>query len=63
MLDMDGIMVNKLLCGDLVPSRHLEKQMIEVLGIQEHRVSKMAHRRENRSPKKSQAAAPRRKAA
>ena len=35
LLGMNEIMVNKLLSGEVVPSRHLEKKMIELLGIPE----------------------------
>jgi transcriptional regulator with XRE-family HTH domain len=32
-LGISDVMVDKLLCGDVVPSRHLEKRMLEVLNI------------------------------
>jgi len=33
-LGISQTMAEKLLCGDVVPSRHLEKQMVEVLEIE-----------------------------
>ncbi|HWC18710.1 MAG TPA: hypothetical protein VG498_16990, partial [Terriglobales bacterium] len=36
LLGIGDVMVDKLLCGDIVPSRSLEKQMIEKLGIVQH---------------------------
>ena len=52
-LKISTIMIDKLLCGDVFPSRHLEKQMIEVLGIKEQRVSQLVRRRERKTPRKS----------
>jgi predicted XRE-type DNA-binding protein len=49
MLDMHSTMVDKFLCGDIEPSRHQQKQMIEILGIDERRVSNLAQRRQRRS--------------
>ena len=56
-------MIKKLLHGDIVPSRHLEKQLIQVLGISEPRVKKMAERREARGAAPSKAQAKSRKVA
>jgi ribosome-binding protein aMBF1 (putative translation factor) len=53
MLDMHSTMVDKFLCGDIEPSRHLQKQMIEILGIDVRRVSNLAQRRTRRSPAKA----------
>jgi hypothetical protein len=38
-------MVNKIMRGDVVPSGHLEKQMIEILEIKPDRVKHLAGRR------------------
>jgi hypothetical protein len=42
-------MVEKIICGDVVPSSHLEKQMIEVLEIKPDRVKGLAQRRRKRA--------------
>ena len=47
-LRVSAVMLNKILCGDVVPSRHLEKQLIEVLGIAPERVSRLASRRQKK---------------
>ena len=52
-LKISPIMLDKLLCGDIFPSRHLEKQMTEILGIKEQRVAELARRRERKTPRKS----------
>ena len=49
LLGIGDVMVDKLLCGDIVPSRSLEKQMIEKLGIVQHRARRIAERREKNS--------------
>jgi transcriptional regulator with XRE-family HTH domain len=49
LLDLHPIMVEKVLCGDVVPSRHLEKRLIEVLGIPERKLDQLASRRERQS--------------
>jgi ribosome-binding protein aMBF1 (putative translation factor) len=46
LLGISSVMVEKLLCGDVVPSRHLEKVLVDTLGIPEQRVKKMSVRRE-----------------
>jgi ribosome-binding protein aMBF1 (putative translation factor) len=48
-LGVSPIMLDKIMCGDVVPSRHLEKQMIEVLEIEPDRVKNLASRRQKRS--------------
>jgi len=48
-LNLSPTMIDRLLCGKIVPSRHLEKQLIEALGISDQRVKKMAERREKKS--------------
>ena len=53
MLAISPTMADKLLCGDIEPSRHLEKKMIEVLGIDEDKVLKLAARRQRRRPPKA----------
>jgi transcriptional regulator with XRE-family HTH domain len=44
-LGVSPLMVEKIICGDVVPSRHLEKQMIEILEINPERVTSLAQRR------------------
>ena len=34
LLGVSPIMMGKIMSGEIVPSRHLEKQMIELLGVQ-----------------------------
>ena len=46
LLGMGDVMVDKLLCGDIVPSRNLEKQMVERLGIASSRVRAVTNRRD-----------------
>lgn len=41
--------IEKLLCGKVVPSKHLEQQLIETLGISGQRMKKMAERRERKT--------------
>lgn len=48
-LGVNAIMLNKIMCGDVVPSRHLEKQMVEVLEIQPQRVKNLAQRRQKKA--------------
>ena len=43
--------IENLLCGKVVPSKHLEKQLIEKLGISGQRMTKMAERREQKTAK------------
>jgi transcriptional regulator with XRE-family HTH domain len=47
-LGVNAIMVEKIICGDVVPSSHLEKQMIEVLEITPDRIKGIAQRRQKR---------------
>ena len=49
LLGINTIMVDKLLCGDIVPSHSLEKQMVEVLGIAPTRVRRFSERLEKKS--------------
>jgi len=51
-LKVTPIMLDKIICGDIVPSAHLEKQMIEVLVVKEVRVKKLADRRQRRAKPK-----------
>jgi ribosome-binding protein aMBF1 (putative translation factor) len=44
-LGVSAIMVTKIMCGEVVPSGHLEKQMIEILEISPDRVKNLAARR------------------
>ena len=46
---LSPIMLEKLLCGKVIPSKHLEKQLVEELGISGQRVKKLAERREKKS--------------
>jgi transcriptional regulator with XRE-family HTH domain len=48
-LKLSPVMLEKLLCGKILPSRHLEKQLVEELGISRQRVTKLAERREKKS--------------
>ena len=48
-LGISPIMVGKLLCGDVVPSRHLQKQMVEVLGIEPDTVSQLSSSNERKA--------------
>jgi len=47
-LGVSKVMVSKIMCGDVIPSGHLEKQMVEVLEISPDRVQNLAGRRRNR---------------
>ena len=38
--------VQKIMCGDIVPSRHLEKQIVAVLGIPEQKIAQLSARRD-----------------
>jgi ribosome-binding protein aMBF1 (putative translation factor) len=48
-LGVSTIMIDKIVCGDVVPSSHLEKQLIEVLQIKPDRVKKLVSRRRKQS--------------
>jgi transcriptional regulator with XRE-family HTH domain len=48
-LGISDVMVDKLLCGDVVPSRYLENQMVEVLNIELTKVRAMSRRREEKA--------------
>ena len=61
-LEISSIMADKLLCGEIEPSRHLEKQMIELLGIREQKVLHLGERRKRRSPGKPKRASVRKAA-
>ncbi len=52
LLGIGDVMVDRLLCGDIVPSRSFEKQLVEKLGITYPRARRLAHRREQDSKKK-----------
>jgi len=45
-LGVSEVMIDKIICGEVVPSRHLEKQMIEILEIKPDRVKNLAARRQ-----------------
>ena len=47
-LGVSTIMVGKIMCGDVIPSGHLEKQMIEIREISPDRVKNLAGRRRDR---------------
>ncbi len=51
-LGVSSTMIAKILCGDVVPSQHLEKQMIEVLEIPERRVRRVSAARGHKSKEK-----------
>jgi ribosome-binding protein aMBF1 (putative translation factor) len=48
-LGVSAVMLNKIICGDVVPSRHLEKQMIEVLGIEPELVERLSARQQKKA--------------
>jgi transcriptional regulator with XRE-family HTH domain len=48
LLGVSSVMLDKIMCGDVIPSRHLEKQMVEVLGISRRTLSYMSARREKK---------------
>ena len=48
-LGISSTMVEKLVCGEIVPSRHLEKKMIEILEVSELRLIKLSRRRDRRN--------------
>ncbi len=62
-LGVSAVMVEKIVCGDVVPSRHLEKQLVEVLGIPTTRVAQLAARREQKNKKEQMRESRTRKAA
>ena len=49
MLNRSPSVIDKLLCGKIVPSKHLEKQLIDVLEVSSERIKKIAERRERKS--------------
>ena len=49
LLAISSTMAEKLLCGDIVPSRHLEKKMVDALGIPPIRARRIAAHREKSS--------------
>lgn len=49
LLGIGDVMVDKLLCGDIVPSRNLEKQMVEKLGLPPSTVRTVTDRRDRES--------------
>jgi len=48
-LNTSEMMVDKILCGDVVPSRHLEKLMVEVLGIEAGTVDHLSESRQTKT--------------
>lgn len=44
-LGVSGTMMEKILSGEVVPSHHLERQMVELLGISEKRVRRVTRKR------------------
>lgn len=51
-LGIGDVMVDKLLSGDIVPSKNLEKQMVERLGIPPSRVRDVTDRRDKESKRR-----------
>ena len=45
-LDVSEVMLQKIISGEVVPSHHLEKEMVEVLDIQPNRVKRLARLRQ-----------------
>jgi transcriptional regulator with XRE-family HTH domain len=62
-LGVSAVMLKKILCGDVIPSRHLEKQMMEILEIKPDRVKSLAQRRQKRAQAAMERASKRREAA
>jgi hypothetical protein len=52
LLGIGDVMVDKLLCGEIVPSRSLEKQLFEKLGITSPRSRRLAESGEQDSRKR-----------
>jgi ribosome-binding protein aMBF1 (putative translation factor) len=50
-LGVNQVMVTKIICGDVVPSSHLEKQMIHILEIDPNRVKHLVGKQKNRANK------------
>ena len=63
MLGISDVMLEKLVCGEVIPSSHLEKQMKEVLGISVPRVTRLSARRQQKAKGRQIREASRRKAA
>jgi len=63
MLGISNVILEKLLCGEVVPSSHLEKQMKEVLGISVARVTRVSARRQQKAKGRQVREASQRKAA
>ena len=49
-LGIGDVMVDKLLCGDIVASRSLEKQLTEKLGIRAPRARQLTPHRDSKKP-------------
>lgn len=49
LLGISATMVEKLICGDVVPSRSLEKRMVGILGIDPKTARKVSAHRERAS--------------
>jgi ribosome-binding protein aMBF1 (putative translation factor) len=45
-LSVSSVMMDKIIRGEVIPSRYLERQMKEVLGIPEPTIRRMVERRE-----------------
>ena len=63
LLGISETMVEKLICGEVVPSRSLEKRMVETLGIDPKRARKVSEHRERTSKSKMVKEEKRRRAA
>ena len=44
LLQVHPTMTEKLLCGEVIPSRHLQQRMVEVLGLPREQVTQLASR-------------------
>ena len=62
-LGVSAVMLGKIICGDVVPSSHLEKQMMEVLEIKPDRTKSLSARRKIRANAGMERESRRRKAA
>lgn len=49
-LKTNCFMIDKLLAGDIVPSSHLQKQLIEILGIPRDKVARLPELRSEQAP-------------
>jgi ribosome-binding protein aMBF1 (putative translation factor) len=51
-LGISSVMLQKLLCGEVIPSSFLQKQMREILGISRVRIGRISSKRQQKSKKR-----------